>query len=466
MKPQDKNIEDLFRSAFENASLEPPRKEEMWAHIQSAVQKPPVSLWRTKRFRVSSIAASIALLIGLLYYSYQDNAVTSSDKKANESVFSSPSVENQASLDEQTLTENNISLEKGDASELKIEKNNKVEKKQNFEANKKSDKNTNDSHVVLKSKSAKSNSNDVSKDEFENENELSALLENIDNPTTTKDEKTLAKTYVEVKEIISIANPQIIIPFALDKQPVLQLVKVAPMVLEAGKEDKAENEWWIGFTGFYNHYSPNITVTSPDLPTSLLKFSTTRNFTDCTNVAKAIRDDIQVKPSITVGIDIGKLVGKNWFFRSGISFTNFRYSFNSPILEKPSASSAQTRAIRYENVTSNTTSQIVIPVQFGYQSFSKSNFLDWFVAGGFTSDILLNNSLTPTYSEVRYDFGTYKSLNISFTGSAGVLYHVTPNFSTLLELNYRRTTSSVYDSPNLISQPHWIGVGLGARFKF
>ncbi|GAB4186965.1 MAG: hypothetical protein OHK0057_36460 [Thermoflexibacter sp.] len=464
MKPQDKNIEDLFRSAFENASLEPPHKEEMWTHIQSAVQKPPVSLWRTKRFRVSSIAASIALLIGLLYYSHQDNAVSSADKKANEAVVSSPLVENWVSSDEQTLREKNTSLEKGNENELKTEKNNKVEKKQDSESDKKSDRN--DNNIVLKSKSAKSNSNDVLKDELENENELSTLLENIDNPTTPKEEKMLAKTYLEVKEIVSIANPQIIIPFALDNQPVLQLVKVVPVVLQAGKEEKAENEWWIGFTGFYNHYTPNIIVTSPDLPTSLLKFSTTRNFTDCTNVAKAIRDDIQVSPSITMGIDIGKLVGKNWFFRSGISFTNFRYSFNSPILEKPSTSSAQSRAIRYENVTSNTTSQIVIPVQFGYQSFSKSNLLDWFVAGGFTSDILLNNSLTPTYSEVTYDFGTYKSLNISFTGSAGLLYHVTPKFSTLLELNYRRTTSSVYDSPNLTSQPHWIGVGLGARLKF
>jgi hypothetical protein len=465
MKPQDKNIEDLFKSAFENASLEPPRKEEMWAHIQSAVQKPPVPIWRNTRFRVSSIAASIALLIGLLYYFNQDNnAVTSSDKKIDESVVASPLIENHISSDEQTPTEKNTSLEKGNENELKTEKSNQAEKKQDFENDKKSDKNNNS--VVLKSKSAKHNSNNASKDEFENENELSALLEGMDNPTTPKGEKTLAKTYLEVKEIISIANPQILIPFALDKQPVLQLVKVASVLFEAGKEEKAENEWWIGFTGFYNHYTPNIIVTSPDLPTSLIKFSNIRNFTDCTNVAKAIRDDIQVSPSITVGIDIGKLVGKNWFFRSGINFTNFRYSFNSPVLEKPSSSSAQTKAIRYENVTSNTTSQIVIPVQFGYQSFSKSNLLDWFVAGGFTSDILLNNSLTPTYSEVTYDFGTYKSLNISLTGSAGVLYHVTPKFSTLLELNYRRTTSSVYDSPNLTSQPHWIGIGLGARFKF
>lgn len=463
MKPQDKNIEDLFRCAFEDASLEPPHKEEVWAHIQSAVQKPPVSFWRTTRFRVSSIAASMALLIGLLYYFNQsNNIINPPDKKLSESAVSSPSVENHISSNNQTLTEEKNTLHnKENENELKTKNAYKGDVRQDLGGSKKNDKN-----VVLKSKSLKQNTNYISKDEFENENELSALLENIDNPTTPKEEKTLTKTYLEVKEVISIANPQIIIPFALDKQPVLQLVKVAPVLFEAGKEEKAENEWWIGVTGFYNHYTPNIIVTSPDLPTSLIKFSTTRNFTDCTNVAKAIRDDIQVNPSITVGIDIGKLVGKNWFFRSGISFTNFRYSFNSPVLEKPSSSSAQTKAIRHENITSNTTSQIIIPFQFGYQSFSKSKLLDWFVAGGFTSDILLNNSLTPTYSEVTYDFGAYKSLNISLTGSAGVLYHFTPQFSTLLELNYRRTTSSVYDSPNLTSQPHWLGVGLGARFKF
>jgi len=453
MKPQNKNIEDLFRSAFEDASLEPPHKEEMWAHIQNAVQKPPVSIWKTTRFRVSSIAASIALLIGLLYY-FNQESVTTSAKKDYVKHTASPSVENRTLSDEQITAKENSAI--GNSNELKTQIN-KTENKEGLGS---------DKNVSIKSKRTKQNFNDVFQDEFENENELNVLIENIDNPTTPKQQEALTKTYLEIKEIISLASPQIVIPFALDKQPILQLVRVEPVLFEAKKEEKAENEWWVGFTGFYNHYKPTIITTSPDLPTSLIKFSTMRNFTDCTNVAKAIRDDIQVSPSITVGIDIGKLVGKNWFFKSGISFTNFRYSFNSPILEKPSASSAQTNIIRYENYVTNTTSQILIPIQFGYQSFSKSKLLDWFVAGGFTSDILLNNILNTTYSEVTYNFGNYKSLNISMTGSAGLLYHVTPQFSTLLELNYRRTTASVYDSPNLTSQPHWIGVGLGARFKF
>ena len=85
MKPEQYNVEDLFRSAFEDASLEPPHKEDMWAAIQSAVQHSPtpvIPIFRTNRFKVS-IAASVVLLLGFFYYFGKNETVISSKQVAD-----------------------------------------------------------------------------------------------------------------------------------------------------------------------------------------------------------------------------------------------------------------------------------------------------------------------------------------------------------------------------------------------
>ncbi len=461
MKPEYNHMEDLFRSAFENASLDTPHKEKMWAHIQEAIQKPPVAIWRTVRFRVSSIAASIALLLGFLYYSNQNQEAIVSKTATETSNHLAPqddkNIQGSSTTKDSSIpnhTEEKEQITSKSQNNALIDRTNDIPK------------NNKKNVVILKENNHKVIDNGsqylLEKEEtYENEEELNALLENIENPTP-KEEGFNTKTIIEIREVISLANPTILIPFSLERQPQLQLVAIQQ--IDEKKAEKSNMQWWLGFSGGYNQYNTNFNVTSPDLPSPLISAvnSTFQNFSDCTNVGKAIRDDIKLSPSLAINIELGRFISKHWFVKSGIGFNTFRYKIDLDVKELLILSLGGTKT--YKNVINSSTSQLYIPLQIGYQSDNQT--LNWFASTGFTTDILLNNSLTGTYSSATYDFGRYKTLNFSTITNLGLMYQLSPQFGTFLELNYRRTLGSVYDSPHLQSRPHWLGLGFGARFKF
>ncbi len=475
MKPEQNNMEDLFRSAFEDASLEPPHKEKMWGMIANAIPKPPIPIYKMAWFRVSGIAASIALLLGVFYFlndkptpiSYTDEtgkpAIVENTQKNTENIKkdkknevisaipnpaekqkSSEQIENQLSTAKDNLPQNTESklIEKNEnlATSLKKVSKSQENAKENV---------VNNEAVPAEKKIA--------------EKEISTQKDK--NPAiiaSNTEEKAAEKIVFEVQEIF-VLTPEIAFPQALLQPPTIQLVVVSKVEV-APEKVKIENPYWVGFGGFYNAYKPNFQFNAPDLPSPFVRsINDVSRFPQNMNVAKSMRDSITINPALSVNIDFGKLIAKNLFIRSGINFSSVRYSINSTVVDK-SANVALASVILTPNTVENMTASLHIPVQFGYQSNGKG--LNYFVSGGFSTDILLNNSLTNTYSPAVYDFGTYKTLNISALGSAGLLYNIAPRFSALIEVNYRRSLTSVYDSPHLQSRPQWIGFGIGLRQKF
>ncbi len=480
MKPEQYNVEDLFRSAFEDASLEPPHKEDMWAAIQSAVQHSPtpvIPIFRTNRFKVS-IAASLVLLLGFFYYFGK-----------NETVVSSKQVADKLAIEE--AKENTQNTEKkghtvGEKEEVGLADNskqgratNKADEVENSVLNTKpiqsaTSEIATDANTTLKEEIKLQNAN-----KGNNKEKVNAVLVPTIDTSEKKEEKIAAViekedafTLVryEIREIIALASPEIVVPFSLEKQPILQLVAVIQPKVE-GEKAKSENTFWIGFGGFYNTYKPNFQFNnSADLPSPFVKGKLSSiNFSDSTNVARDIRENMMVNSAISLNIDFGKVIAKHWFVRSGFNFSSTTYTVNSPVVELLSDPNSPNPILlgnskTYQNTINSATSVINIPIQFGYQS-DRAGF-NYFVSGGITTDILLNNSLTNTYTPAVYDLGNYKSINLSVIGSVGLLYNFTSQFGALVEFNYRSSVASVYDSPHLSSKPQWTGVGLGIRKKF
>jgi hypothetical protein len=460
MKPEQYNVEDLFRSAFEDASLEPPHKEDMWEAVQSAVQNSPtpvVPIFRTNRFKVS-IAASVVLLLGVLYYFGKTESAVNGEQ-AGEIVTETKENTQNSGKQKNAL---------GNKDEIGVADNSKQSK-----ANKEVE------NSVLNTKPIQSATSEITTDANTTLKEkINAVLVPTIDTSEKKEEKIAAAigkeeafTLVryEIREIIALASPEIIVPFSLEKQPILQLVAVIQPKTE-GEKAKSENTFWIGFGGFYNTYQPNFQFNTADLPSPFVKGKLNSiNFADSSNVARDIRENMTVSSAISLNIDFGKVIGRHWFVRSGFNFSSTTYTVNSPVIELLSDPNSANpvllgRSKAYANTINSATSVINIPVQFGYQS-DRIGF-NYFASGGITTDILLNNSLTNTYAPAIYDFGNYKSINLSVTGSVGLLYNFTSQFGALVEFNYRRSVASVYDSPHFSSKPQWTGVGVGIRKKF
>lgn len=475
MKPEQYNVEDLFRSAFEDASLEPPHKEDMWAAIQSAVQNSPtpvVPIFRTNRFKVS-IAASVVLLLGFFYHFGKNETVVNGKQVANDLVIEAKeNTQNTAKQgnaltdsSEQAKTNNevensvsNITPTYSDKSEITTSNDNKGIKEKEELKLQNNAKNSNKEKGNI----------DLTPNSIEKQEEKIATIVTI--PSKNEKEEAFTLVRYEVREIIALASPEIVVPFSLEKQPILQLVAVIqPKV--GGESTKAENTFWVGFGGFYNTYKPNFQFSNiADLPSPFVQGKLSSiNFSDSTNVARDIRENMTVNSAISINIDFGKVIAKHWFVRSGFNFSSTSYKVNSPVVElisDPNSSNPSLlgRSKTYANTINSATSVINIPIQFGYQS-DRVGF-NYFASGGISADILLNNSLTNTYAPAVYDLGNYKSINLSLMSSIGLLYNFTPQFSALVELNYRRSLASVYDSPHLSSKPQWTGIGIGIRKKF
>ena len=317
MKPEQHNVEDLFRSAFEDASLEPPHKEDMWAAIQSAVQtphKPVIPIFRTNRFKIS-IAASVALLLGVLYYAGNTNNSVVSEPQASNLPIGTPSNEQNVEKQENSLKNEDSNIANQSTKHKSDTKSDLVGKEQIKQ----------ESNTEKINAATTNNTNSVEKQDSK-----VAVIAII--PAKLEEEKAFVSVRYEIKEIIPL-NPEIIIPFSIEKQPILQLIAVVQPKVEVEKT-QSENTFWIGFGGFYNSYKPNLQFNSSDLPSPFVKGKLSSiNFSDSTNVAKNMRENMTINAAISLNIDFGKMIGKHWFVRSGLNFSSTSFSVNSPVLE-------------------------------------------------------------------------------------------------------------------------------------
>jgi hypothetical protein len=475
MIPEPNDMEDLFRSAFENATLEPPHKEEMWDKITLALQKPPVPMYRTKWFKVSSIAATVALLLGAYFLNTSDlpsdengNMFITQEQKIKNETPIDPSLENKGIIADKKKEENTNALSKQEdksqtATKQELKEITAILKKENSPIDKNS----------IGSVEKKQSQVFISQNTENKEDTQDKFLTNAS--IQTKKENNFFLLRFEVKELALLVPDEILSPLVIKQQPVIQLVIVETPISEEEKAIVASN-YWIGFGGFYNAYNPNFSFPTSELPSALISSSSgiaSINYGRGTNVAQQLRESLSVESTFSTSIDFGKTLSKYVFVRSGLGFTNTRYvvdarvtnTLNDIDVTDPSITSdKQSPAIYHDNFIRNSTSVMNIPIQIGLQTNGKK--LNLFLASGLSTDITLNHSLSNTFKDASYNFGNYKAVNFSALGSAGLLYNFTPHFSTVFEVNYRQSITSVYNSDNLQSRPQWIGIGIGIRKKF
>ena len=462
MTPEQHDMEDLFRSAFENAALEPPHKEEMWDKIALALHKPPIPMYRTKWFRVSSIAASVALMLGAYFLNTSDL----------------PSTENTTNIAVQEYKNQTPSVLKKDettANKKAEDKETTAQKSQNtvlgIEAIEKQTEEKTTS-ILKKEQNASITDTHNATEKQDKQNIASLRIEHQVEIQVKEEQFTLL--HFEVKDLLLLVPQDLSGNITIAQQPVIQLVAIEKPILKEEKENTASN-YWIGFGSFYNNFTPNFGFTSTNLPSPLISSNSGIagiNYGRGTNVAQQLTENLSVESAFSANFDFGKTISKYWFLRSGFGFTNNRYIVDaritnrlSNIEEDSNTSIAQSRPVLYhDNYIRNSSSLLNIPLQIGIQTQNKG--INLFVAGGLSTEITLNNSLSNTFRDASYNFGNYKTINFSALGSVGLLYNFTPHFSTLLEVNYRRSLTSVYQSDNLQSHPQWIGIGLGIRKKF
>ena len=479
MTPEQHDMEDLFRSAFENAALEPPHKEEMWDKIALALHKTPIPMYRTKWFKVSSIAASVALLLGAYFLNTSDLPSTENItniavqeykiKKENQHPFP---LKEESIVNSEKIKGNQSSAQASENTVLGIEaiKEQAFSKQVEEKAANTFKENTNtlytDNYSFVEKQNNQALSIQIGKQTEKQEQNLVTL------PTELK-EYNFSLLRFEVKDLLLLIPQDLVSNSIIVQQPVVQLVVVEKPIIKEEKEKIASN-YWIGFGGFYNTFAPNFGFASTNLPSPLISSNSGIagiNYGRATDVAEQLQNNLSVESTFSASLDFGKTISKYAFLRAGLGMTSSSYIVNARVTNRIGGESDRdgslalsSSIVYHDNYIRNSTSILNIPIQVGLQTQSKG--LNLFVAGGLSTDVTLNNSLSNTFRDASYNFGNYKAINFSALGSAGFIYNFTPHFSTLLEVNYRRSITSVYNSENLQSHPQWIGIGIGLRKTF
>jgi hypothetical protein len=253
MTPEQHDMEDLFRSAFENAALEPPHKEEMWDKIALALQKPPVPMYRTKWFRVSSIAATVALFLGAYFL---NTANFPSKESLSTTGVQEQRKEKIAITDIDEKTGNQVDTNSKNLAKQEGRERETIAKKQ--EATNPASTTTKEETAVnlYKAKGFEIKQNQIVISQSTENKEITEKQNVVTIVAQTKEESNFALLRFEVKELAFLVPHELASPLLISQLPAFQLVTIEPTLAKEEKA-KAPTHYWVGFGGFYNTHNPN-----------------------------------------------------------------------------------------------------------------------------------------------------------------------------------------------------------------
>ncbi|MCS7019463.1 MAG: outer membrane beta-barrel protein [Cytophagales bacterium] len=241
-------------------------------------------------------------------------------------------------------------------------------------------------------------------------------------------------------------------------------IKILPLTVPAHEELAkpeelaASRRGWIGLIVAHNRFSPGFSQVSNAQPTPFIR----GQYADASVVYNDLTDSLFNKSSVSLQIDGSYFVSRKWAIRSGLTLMRNAYSINSsaelilPPFLQGSAAKANSIDVNMQMLS--------LPLQIAYVSEGKFGYQ---ISAGIASDFTLSHHINSSQVEgVQYSFGDYKRFNISGLAGIGIFYNLTPQVGIHLDATYRRSLTSVYQTPHLRANPQWISLGGGLLYKF
>jgi hypothetical protein len=425
MKSNGKEFEDIFRDAFENAELIP--SDKVWKRIEKEVAKKP-RLIVMPRLKQIGIAAAIALFaLSTSYFVYQSYFIPKTTV-AIENTTTQPSVTTTPSA---AVPQPQDHAAVNDAPQTAL-------------AN--SDKSVVTSNIKVTGEA----------------NRHSALIAGAARRQATALPLADAQgTKSSAIAFLPLAELQML-PVSGYSFHAKTPEKAAVAVLSAEdvptEKPAASRRGWVGLVVSGNNFNPGFSRVSNMQPTPFI----VGQYAEASVIHNDLTDSLFNKNSVSLQIDGGYFIGRKWAIRSGLAFVRNSYSINSsaelilPPFLQGSAAKANSIEVNMQMLS--------VPLQLAYVSEGKFGYQ---ISAGIAGDLTLNHNINSRRVEgVEYTFGNYKPFNISGLAGVGLFYNITPHVGIHIDANYRRSLTSVYQSPHLQANPQWISFGGGLLYKF
>ncbi len=196
-----------------------------------------------------------------------------------------------------------------------------------------------------------------------------------------------------------------------------------------------------------------------------------------------IQDEFDPGKSFTVGVGVGKKLGKKWGIESGLRYTHATainksnvyafdkntgksdsFSFNNYVTDKPTDSEI---LISVDSKSRHSYHFLAVPVLMSYDVVQLGNFRMQAVAG-VSTEFFLKGSVKNANSEKDFDSSNSKFKPVNFAGVAGLRlsYPVTTNLDLQLGGQYQHyLTSGLENSGGATFRPSMLGIQLGLQVR-
>jgi hypothetical protein len=430
MKSNGKEFEDIFRDAFENAELMPSAK--VWEKIEKEVAKKPRFIVMPMLKQIGIAAAVVLFALSTSYFAYQ-SFFTTSTPVAIENTTTQPvvTIPNKVAPQPQNNAAVNDAPQTVNAADANGQPPAAVS-------------------GITAVTSGKKRSDLIAGASRRNE----SILPLADIQNNKADKNTVAFLPLADLQILPVEK------YSFNgKSP--EKVAFVPLVsTEDFAPDKSVNarRGWVGLMVAHNELNPGFSRVSNIQPTPFI----VGQYAEASIIHNDLTDSLFNKRSVSLQIDGGYFIGRKLSIRSGLTFMRNSYNVNSSA-ELILPPFLQGSAAKANDIEINT-QLISIPLQLAYISEGKFGYQ---FSVGIAGDLTLRHSINSRRVEgIEYTFGNYKPFNISGLAGVGLFYNVTPHVGIHIDANYRRSLTSVYQTPHLQANPQWISFGGGLLYKF
>lgn len=483
MKKDDKNFEEFFRNAFEEAEMIP--SQQAWQNISDSLSK-------GRNYRVFWWAGSVAASLVVVFLAYILVYNPCGKPSENTNLSATNAIENKTSIAEKQQNTAAQILPEKKAGTAKIATENSVVEKigNNNVANAKTEnigtenigttkqkiatefasktQNGKNEIVILTNDVAKNKNQDKTKDKEKTESKTKQSVEQTAAVSLLAANEVAVENQLEKALLVNNLEPKSLAWLTKIEIPLLVFPVVQPQQLQVNNATPTKTSWEIGFTATYNAFQPNFSDVKDGLvPNAFITHNrgALLNYDKNTTIGQDLATNMTNLTSMSLGLQVSKNLIGNFGLRSGLLYTSSNYEVKTntisfvPVLPRGADSVPNT-------VTSNT-QLLSVPLLAFYQM--QTGKLVYGLQAGLQTDFLLqntlNNSLESQFGHT-YSFGEYKKVNFNGLVGLRIGYLVLPKLLFSAEANYRKALHSVYDTQNLQAHPQWLSVGFGLGYKF
>ncbi|WP_291724665.1 outer membrane beta-barrel protein [Bernardetia sp.] len=459
-----KQLEEQFRSKFENAQFIPPAH--LWEQIDAALDEKP--WYKRPLFYWTSGLVAALLLVVMFWFTlvYENN-----DKPSNTIITDKDNIENSIQHSEKIVTDKNIVntdkvLEENSITESNPETH-PIHKE--HKQNDKIVKNTksNSTYTDTNSTSDKNNTSDIAvsvivRDKKKDNVTDTNLSDEVETNTEINSFTVLALKEYPLDEFVPFANPLFEMDIFIEEDSTAENA-VADTTLP-NEETKKTSGIAITLGANYTQgiYQPSFRRDS--LYNGLSVIGTYSN-----NLADTLPQTNISGTYSQMGFDVALQFGKNrrWSLNTGLATGKATYSFGSTNYVRINADLTDTLNLREipNNQVEVNYEWLQVPIAVGYQfGETRAKKFSGFAQLGTAIEYLNSYSYTSADPDFTYALGTHRIINTNVWTQVGINYHVTNRWAIWAGGTYKSSLSSLINEDGVTFSSQAYGWQVGTRF--